>query len=69
MFTGPATETMKSKLDYLNNLESEALSAIIYGEQPLEYFDSFVADWKAGGGDQITREVNEWYDKVRASGN
>ncbi|MHA6530831.1 type 2 periplasmic-binding domain-containing protein [Paenibacillus sp. BAC0078] len=68
MFTGPTTETMKAKLDYLNNLESETFSAIIYGEQPLDDFDSFVADWKAGGGDRITREVNEWYDKVTAGG-
>ncbi|OKP84386.1 sugar ABC transporter [Paenibacillus sp. P32E] len=69
MFTGPATETMKSRLDYLNNLENEVFSAIIYGVQPLAAFDDFVASWRAGGGEQITREVNEWYNTVKSEEN
>ncbi|MBW4082906.1 extracellular solute-binding protein [Paenibacillus sp. S150] len=67
-FTGPATATMKSRLDYLNSLENEVFSAIIYGERPLAAFETFVAAWQAGGGEQITREVNEWHDSVRDDG-
>ncbi|OAB45789.1 extracellular solute-binding protein [Paenibacillus antarcticus] len=65
MFTGPTTKTMKSKMDYLNKIESQAFNEIIYGEKPVDSFDKFVETWKASGGDAITQEVNEWYDTVK----
>jgi len=65
MFTGPTTTTMKSKLDYLNKIENQAFNEIIYGKNPVDAFDTFVQTWKSGGGDQITQEVNEWYDSVK----
>ena len=65
MFTGPTTETMKSKLDYLNKIENQTFNEIIYGKKPLDSFDTFVSTWNAGGGEQITKEVNEWYDSVK----
>lgn len=64
MFTGPATATMKSKMDYLNKIESQVLNEIIYGKKEVSAFDEFVATWKSSGGDQITQEVNAWYDGV-----
>ncbi|KGE17886.1 sugar ABC transporter [Paenibacillus wynnii] len=65
MFTGPTTETMKSKMDYLNKIESQTFNEIIYGKSSIDSFDTFVATWKSGGGDQILKEVNEWYDSVK----
>lgn len=65
MFTGPVTATMKSKWDYLLKIENQTLNEIIYGKQPVESFDTFVETWKAGGGEQITKEVNEWYQSVK----
>ncbi|MBB6019244.1 putative aldouronate transport system substrate-binding protein [Paenibacillus sp. JGP012] len=65
MFTGPTTKTMKAKLDYLNKIENQAFNEIIYGKSPIDSFDTFVQTWKSGGGDQITQEVNEWYDGVK----
>ncbi|QLG41502.1 MULTISPECIES: extracellular solute-binding protein [unclassified Paenibacillus] len=65
MFTGPTTSTMKSKLDYLNKIENQTFNEIIYGKNPVDAFDTFVQTWKSGGGDQITQEVNEWYDSVK----
>ncbi|MBY0218543.1 extracellular solute-binding protein [Paenibacillus illinoisensis] len=65
MFTGPTTATMKSKLDYLNKIENQAFNEIIYGKNPVDAFDTFVQTWKSGGGDQITQEVNEWYNSVK----
>ncbi|MDO7907916.1 extracellular solute-binding protein [Paenibacillus sp. JX-17] len=65
MFTGPTTETMKSKWDYLLKIENQTINEIIYGKQPIDAFDSFVKSWKSGGGDQITTEVNTWYDSVK----
>ena len=34
-------------------------------QAPVESFDKFVETWKAGGGEQITKEVNEWYQSVK----
>lgn len=65
MFTGPTTQTMKSKMDYLNKMENQTFNEIIYGKKPADAFDEFVTTWKAGGGDQITSEVNAWYDQVK----
>ncbi|WP_438446358.1 extracellular solute-binding protein [Gorillibacterium sp. sgz5001074] len=60
-FTGTYTETMQSKGSLLTKLESEAYLKIIYGDKPVEYFDDFVKEWKANGGDKVTEEVNQWY--------
>ncbi|GAE08200.1 sugar ABC transporter substrate-binding protein [Paenibacillus sp. JCM 10914] len=65
MFTGPVTATMKSKWDYLTKIENQLLNEVIYGKQPVEAFDKFVQTWKEGGGDQITKEVNDWYQSVK----
>ena len=32
---------------------------IIIGEEPVDSFDTFVKEWKAEGGDEITAEVQE----------
>jgi len=60
-FQGPLTETMKSKNELLKKLVLQAYSKIIYGQSPIEEFDTMVANWKKSGGDQITKEVNDWY--------
>ncbi|WP_138755098.1 extracellular solute-binding protein [Paenibacillus sinopodophylli] len=60
-FTGPLTPTMKSKGELLKKLATESYLKIIYGDQPMEYFDEFVKQWLDNGGQKITEEVNEWY--------
>ncbi|WP_096187625.1 extracellular solute-binding protein [Evansella halocellulosilytica] len=63
-FTGAPTPTMRERAEHLDRLEQEMVVDIIYGNKPLEYFDEFVEQWKSGGGEQITQEVNEWYQEV-----
>jgi putative aldouronate transport system substrate-binding protein len=63
-FLGAPTETMRSKNENLKTMELETFAKIIYGNEPLDKFDTFVADWKSKGGDQIEKEVNEWYKSV-----
>lgn len=58
-FYGANTATMKEKWDQLSTLEEQTFLQIIYGKQPLEYFDTFVKQWNDQGGKQITKEVNE----------
>ncbi|RCW49424.1 extracellular solute-binding protein [Paenibacillus prosopidis] len=63
-FMGAPTETMRSKGDNLKTMELETFAKIIYGNEPLDKFDAFVADWKSKGGDSMEKEVNDWYASI-----
>jgi len=41
----------------LDRIEDEAFIDIISGQKPVTYFDTFVAQWLAAGGDQLTKEA------------
>ncbi|MFC9708934.1 extracellular solute-binding protein [Paenibacillus sp. NPDC056933] len=66
MFTGAPTMTMQMNNDILTKMEKDTFSQIIYGKTSVDAFDSFVEKWKSSGGDQITKEVNEWYQSVKS---
>lgn len=61
MYTGPVTDNMSKYSANLKTMEEQMITYIITGQKPIDYFDEFVEDWKANGGDIITQEVNEWY--------
>ncbi|MDQ6421566.1 extracellular solute-binding protein [Paenibacillus sp. LHD-117] len=63
-FNGAPTETMQSKWNLLKQSEAETFNKIIYGKLPLDEYDAFVERWKKNGGEQVTKEVNEWYQSV-----
>ena len=65
LFNGEPTETMKKNWEQLQTMEQQTYTNIIYGNEPIEAFDTFVEEWKAQGGDQITEEVNAWYETVK----
>ncbi|MWV46032.1 extracellular solute-binding protein [Paenibacillus sp. HJL G12] len=64
-FAGPATPTMSKKDELLKKMERETFLKIVYGEQSLDSFDKFATDWAKAGGDEITKEVNEWYKSTK----
>lgn len=43
----------------LKKMEEEAYLQIITGAQPLEYFDTFVEQWYAGGGQDLLDQMNQ----------
>lgn len=61
-FYGSYTPTMITSQGILDTLRDEVYHRIITGA-PIEEFDKFVDDWHKMGGDQITKEVNDWYAK------
>ncbi|MBY0116804.1 extracellular solute-binding protein [Paenibacillus xylanexedens] len=67
MFTGAPSMTMQMNNDILTKMEKDTFSQIVYGKTSVDAFDSFVEKWKSSGGDQITKEVNEWYDSVKSA--
>ncbi|NOU71224.1 extracellular solute-binding protein [Paenibacillus sp. LMG 31458] len=60
-YLGANTPTMVEKKSVLDKLQNESFTKIIMGAAPIEEFDKFVGQWKKLGGDQITKEVNDWY--------
>ena len=56
--TTPAMVSRKAELDKLRN---NTFLSMVMGETPISDFDKFVEQWKAQGGDEIAKEVNEWY--------
>ncbi|MDF2725124.1 MAG: transporter substrate-binding protein [Paenibacillus sp.] len=63
-FMGTKTPGMIDKQSTLDKMELEVFTKIVMGA-PIEDFDKFVADWKKLGGDQITKEVNDWAAKAK----
>ncbi len=61
-YTGAPTDGMARYNANLKSMTEQMATYIITGAQPVDYFDDFVDEWKAGGGDTITAEVNEWYE-------
>lgn len=59
------TKTMERKWVNLQKLENETFFGIVMGEKPLDSFDKFVTDWKAQGGDEITKEVTDEISKSK----
>jgi len=61
----PATPTQLQKNAYLLKLEETTFADIIMGQRPISYFDEFVDEWNKNGGEDITKEINAWWDTVK----
>jgi putative aldouronate transport system substrate-binding protein len=62
--TWPMGYTPEEVLSYgstLDDLLKEGFTKIIIGTEPLSYFDTLVAQWKAAGGDVCTAAMNKAY--------
>lgn len=59
-FLGLPTETMLAKINTLDADLEAAMFNVIMGDD-ISVFDKAVSNWKSMGGDQITKEVNDWY--------
>jgi len=55
------TEGMNAYLSTLYQLQLEQYTKIIQGADVDSTWDSFVSQWNAAGGSQITQEVNDWW--------
>lgn len=64
-YKGGPTPTMKTNWEQLSTMEMEVFTNIIYGKADISAFDEFVEKWWQQGGEQITKEVNEWYETVK----
>jgi putative aldouronate transport system substrate-binding protein len=60
-FYGSPGTAMMEKKPVLDAKMSEVFIKIIMNQVSIDEFDKFVEEWKKLGGDDITKEVNEWY--------
>ena len=56
-------DSMQKKWSNLKKIEDETFLKIILGTVPIEEFDTFVENWYAQGGTEITQEVTEAISK------
>jgi putative aldouronate transport system substrate-binding protein len=62
-FYGKAVKAWVEKGMTLEKLRDEEVVKVIVGEKPLSYFDDFVTQWYATGGQEATDQVNAWYQR------
>ncbi|MCL2351179.1 MAG: extracellular solute-binding protein [Firmicutes bacterium] len=53
------TESFSQYGDALRDLTNSTFQQIMSGDKPISAFDDYVAAWKSGGGDVLTKEVND----------
>ncbi len=64
-FYGAPTPAMADRQEILIKKRDEVFFQIIMNQVSVDEFDKFVEEWKKIGGDEITKEVNEWYKTVK----
>lgn len=60
-FYGAPTPTMADRQEILKKKRDEVYFKIMMNQVSVDEFDKFVEEWKKLGGDEMTKEVNEWY--------
>ena len=60
---GVTPEALASYGTTLDDILTEGFTKIIMGTESIDYFDVIVQNWRAAGGDEATRAVNEAYGK------
>ncbi|GIP32870.1 extracellular solute-binding protein [Paenibacillus sp. J2TS4] len=64
-FYGAPTPAMADRQEILTKKRDEVFIKIIMNQVSVDEFDKFVEEWKKLGGDEITKEVNEWYKSLK----
>lgn len=60
-YHGIATKTMTSRRATLDKLSEETYVKMVMGETPIDKFEEYTKNWLVLGGEDIIKEVNEWY--------
>jgi len=57
----PPIDAIAKNSQKLQKLMEDTFLKYITGAEPLENYDKFLGQWKAEGGDEMTKAANEWY--------
>ncbi|CAK4845457.1 unnamed protein product [Aphanomyces euteiches] len=61
----PSTAASKPELEWNGVLFQEAAAQILLGKQPLDYFDTFVKQWRAQAGDDNIKYETDYYNSKK----
>lgn len=56
-----STPSLIKNSSELIKIKNKAYISIITGDMSVDYFDTFVKEFMAAGGDQVLKEANDWY--------
>lgn len=59
----PEVMQIKPDLQHTGTMIQEMMAKIVFGEEPIDYYDQVIEKWKEAGGDEIIKEATEWYNK------
>ncbi len=62
---GIITPSISTKSGEMIKLRSNTFLSMVMGEIPLDDFDKYVEQWRNLGGNDIEKELNEWYKESR----
>lgn len=57
----PPIDAIAKNAQKLNKFMEDEFIKFLTGAAPLENYDKFLAQWKADGGDEMTKAANEWF--------
>lgn len=60
-YTGPITEDIARRLPLLEKLRNETFVAFVMGSKSLDEWDAYTKDWFDIGGQDMYKDVNDWY--------
>lgn len=66
-FNAPPVEEFSNVISILDSLTEQAYFAMITGEKPLDYFDTYVEEFKKAGGEAAEKAVQEAYAEKLAA--
>lgn len=67
-FNAPPVEEFSNVIATLDSLTEQAYFSIITGEKPIDYFDTFVEEFKKAGGEEAEKAVQKAYaEKLEAA--
>ena len=61
-FVAAPGEIMAERKTTLDDMLDQTFIKIISGQESLDAFDAVVEEWTNAGGQEMTDEVNEWYN-------
>lgn len=65
MSTAPTLDAVAKHNQILQKLESDFITKSVVGDFSDSTLNAFIAQWKAQGGDEETKEINDWYSKAK----
>ncbi|NOU65614.1 extracellular solute-binding protein [Paenibacillus sp. LMG 31461] len=61
----PTKLPAKPELEFSGTLFQEAAAQIMLGKQPLDYFDTYVKQWRAQAGTERIKYETDWYNSIK----